>query len=95
MKENFGCDKCGKCQLTDRKGVKFPMMREYVHRNLIFNSAYTYMADKQDETAGLSYHFIFTTENVGEVKEIVRAFKEKRAFPLNAQFRRMGKRKID
>ena len=95
MKENFGCDKCGKCQLTDRKGVRFPMMREFVHRNLIFNSAYTYMADKQDETAGLSYHFIFTTENVGEVKEIVRAFKEKRAFPLNAQFRRMGKRRID
>ena len=95
LRENFGCDKCGKCQLTDRKGVKFPMMREFVHRNLIFNSAYTYMADKQDETSGLSYHFIFTTENSGEVKEIVRAFKEKRAFPLNAQFRRMGKRKID
>ncbi len=95
VKENFGCDKCGKCQLTDRKGVKFPMMREAPHRNLIFNSAYTYMADKQIEAAGLSYHFIFSTENAKEVKEVIRAFKEKSAFPLDGQFRRMGKRKVD
>ena len=95
MKENFGCDKCGKCHLTDRKGVKFPMMREARHRNLIFNSAYTYMADKQSEAAGLSYHFIFSTENAKEVKQIVLAFKEKLTFPLDGQFRRMGKRKAE
>ncbi len=95
MKENFGCDKCGRCQLIDRKGIKFPMMREYDHRNLIFNSAYTYMGDRQDEAAGLSYHFIFTTETPSEAGDVVRSFKEKRAFPLVGQFRRMGKRKVD
>ena len=95
VKENFGCDKCGRCQLTDRKGIKFPMMRDSSHRNLIFNSAYTYLGDKQSEAAGLSYHFIFSVENPKEVKEIVRAFKEQRAFPLNGQFRRMGKRKAE
>ena len=95
MKENFGCDKCGKCALTDRKGIKFPMKREFEHRNVIFNSAYTYMGDKTDEIRGLPYHFIFTTESADEVKRIVRSFKEKRPFPLEGQFRRMGKRKVD
>ena len=95
MKENFGCDKCGRCQLVDRKGIKFPMVREYDHRNLIFNSAYTYMGDRPDEAAGLSYHFVFTTETSSDAVEIVRSFKEKRAFPLVGQFRRMGKRKVD
>ena len=95
MKENFGCDKCGRCQLVDRKGIKFPMMHEYDHRNLIFNSAYTYMGDRQDETARLSYHFIFTTENSSEAEKAVRSFKEKRPFPLVGGFRRMGKRKVE
>jgi putative protease len=95
MKENFGCDKCGKCSLTDRKGVKFPMKREYDHRNIIFNSAYTYMGDKTEEIKNMPYHFIFTTENADEVRGIVKAFKERRPFPLEGQFRRMGKRKID
>lgn len=97
MKENFGCDKCGKCNLSDRKGISFPMMREFEHRNLIFNSAFTYMGDKMDEIRGAvsGYHFIFTTERRDEVKSVVRAFKEKRPFPLDGQFRRMGKRKVD
>ena len=97
MKENFGCDKCGKCSLTDRKGIKFPMMREFGHRNLIFNSAFTYMGDKMSEVGGAvsGYHFIFTTERADEIRSVVRAFKEKAPFPLDGQFRRMGKRKTD
>ena len=96
MKENFGCDKCGKCTLVDRKGIKFPMMREFEHRNVIFNSAYTYMGDKLDEISGISaYHFIFTTERADEIRAVVDAFKSKRPFPLEGQFRRMGKRKVD
>ena len=97
MKENFGCDKCGKCSLTDRKGIKFPMMREFGHRNLIFNSAFTYMGDRMEELGGAvtSHHFIFTTERADEIRSVVRAFKEKRPFPLDGQFRRMGKRKVD
>ena len=97
MKDNFGCDKCGKCNLSDRKGISFPMMREFEHRNLIFNSAFTYMGDKMEEIRGAvtGYHFIFTTERRDEVKSVVRAFKEKRPFPLDGQFRRLGKRKVD
>ncbi len=96
MKENFGCDRCGECLLVDRRGVRFPMMREFEHRNLILNSAYTYMGDKPDEISPAGgHHFIFTTESPAEVKKVVAAFKEKRAFPLDGQFRRMGKRKMD
>lgn len=97
MKENFGCEKCGKCQLTDRKGIKFPMRREFEHRNVIFNSAFTYMADKQNEiSSGIDgYHFIFTTERPDDVARVVDAFRKKSAFPLVGQFRRMGKRKVD
>ena len=95
MKENFGCDKCGKCTLVDRKGVKFPMMRESEHRNVIFNSAHTYMADKLDDISGVgAYHFIFSTERADEVKTVVDAFRRERPYPLNGQFRRMGKRSI-
>ena len=95
MKENFGCENCGKCTLVDRKGVKFPMIREFEHRNLIFNSAFTYMGDKHGEIAGIDeQHFIFTTERADEVKAVVEAFKSKKQFPLNGQFRRMGKRSV-
>ena len=95
MKENFGCNQCGKCSLTDRKGIKFPMMREFEHRNIIFNSAYTYMGDKQSELGDLGHHFVFTTERADDVRKIVRSFREKASFPLDGQFRRMGKRKVD
>jgi hypothetical protein len=96
MKENFGCDKCGRCTLIDRKGIKFPMMREFEHRNVIFNSAVTYMGDRLDEIAGVGeHHFIFTTERVDEVRTVVEAFKSHRPFPLQGQFRRMGKRKLE
>ena len=97
MKENFGCESCGKCSLTDRKGIKFPMMRTDGHRNLIFNSAYTYMGDKQSEISrGVSgYHFIFSTENARRIKDVVSAFKSGAEFPLDGQFRRMGKRQVN
>ena len=95
VKENFGCDKCGTASLTDRKGVSFPIMREYGHRNLILNSAVTYMADKANElrAAGVrSYHFIFTTETPREIARIVSAFRNSARYPFDGQFRRMGKR---
>ena len=95
MKENFGCDRCGKACLTDRKGIKFPIMREFEHRNIIFNSAYTYMGDKLSEIAGVNlHHFIFTTETPSEIKQVVEAFKSGKPSPLSP-FRRMGKRKVD
>ena len=97
IKESFGCDNCKNAALTDRRGVSFPIIREYKHRNLILNSAITYMADRQAELsrAGISLrHFIFTLEGPPEIEAVVRAYKEARPYPGTARvpMRRMGKR---
>ena len=93
LKENFGCDKCGKASLADRKGMRFPMMREWGHRNLIFNSAHTYMGDRADELRSArirSEHYIFSVESASEIRSLLSA--KKKGAPLGAQVRRIGKR---
>ena len=93
IRENFGCNKCGKSSFTDRKGMKFPIMREWKHRNVIFNSAPTYMADKQGElrSAGITHeHYIFSSESATEILDLLRAAKEGK--PLRTPLRRIGKR---
>lgn len=67
------------CTLTDRRGVDFPVLREHDHRNVIYNSVPTYMADKQSDIirAGITNkHFIFTTETAAEVDSIIRAYSD-------------------
>ena len=96
IKENFGCDKCDKAVLTDRKGEKFPMMREYGHRNLIINSTLTYMGDKQDELHRgriRAQHFIFTTETSDQAKGLLRAFNRGER-PSGVTLRRLGRRDV-
>lgn len=93
VKENFGCSSCGNAYLTDRQGAKFPIIREYGHRNLILNSRPTYMGDKRDElrAAKISHaHFIFTTESAKEIETVMRAYKSGRS--LSGEVRRIGKR---
>lgn len=93
MRDTYGCKSCSDCSLTDRKGAKFPMIREYRHRNLILNSAVTYMGDRRDELRGIfGEHFIFTKENAGEISAVINAYKKGLAFPLSCQMRRMGRR---
>jgi putative protease len=91
--ENFGCKNCNKAALIDRKGEKFPMMREFGHRNIIFNSLPTYMGDKADELRQYrlkSCHLLFTTERGDEINRIIKAHRcgEK----LNDRVRRIGRR---
>ena len=79
-KEISNCESCtaGKTVLTDRRGISFPVLREFDHRTTICNSAPTYMADREGDlaSAGVSNrHFIFTTENATEVDEIITAHK--------------------
>ncbi len=94
MRENFGCDRCSRVSLTDRRGVSFPLIREYPHRNIILNSAVTYMGDKDGELSGgeaVMRHFIFTLESGAEVGRVVSAYKSHS--PLaGVQVRRMGRR---
>lgn len=78
-KECGGCRACreGGNFLTDRRGVRFPILREWQHRSLIVNSLPTSMSDKQktlDEYGVRAWHFIFTAESPHETDAALRAF---------------------
>ena len=91
--ENFGCEKCNKAALTDRKGEKFPMMREFEHRNIILNSVPTYMGDRIEELRSYrlrSYHMIFTVERGEEISSALSA--HHKGAPLKVRVRRVGRR---
>lgn len=93
IKESFGCDKCSDAALIDRTGAKFPLMYEYGHRNLLFNSRPTYMGDRRRELEQArinKVHFIFTTESSVEIRKVIDAYK--RGAVLSGEVRRIGKR---
>ncbi len=93
ISENFGCSGCGRSSLIDRKGERFPLMREYEHRNIIFNSHPTYMGDRADELRAngiRSNHLIFSTEGVTEMLSVLSAYKN--GSPLPRKVRRVGRR---
>ncbi len=88
IKELYGerraCDICADnaAKMTDRRGFTFPVMRTFMHRNLIFNSLPTYMADRQTALSAANItdkHFIFTTESPSDVDGIIEAYKSSRA----------------
>ena len=85
VKENFGCDACGRARLTDRRGVFFPLLREYGHRTLIFNSLPTYLGDRPREIEGLGHHFIFTTETAREADEVIAAYRKKESLTVSVR----------
>lgn len=98
MKENFGCESCSECSLTDRTGAKFPLIREFEHRNLILNSAVTYMGDKARDldTAGIVHrHAIFSVESEGEALAALEAIEKGSQLPSYVTVRRMGKRDFE
>ena len=79
IKENFGCKSCNKAVLVDRKGAKFPILREFSHRNLILNSALTYMGDKKDELLKNKIthaHFLFTVESADEIAKMLSDYEQ-------------------
>ena len=92
IRDSADCSRCGRFSLTDRLGERFPIMREWQHRNLILNSRLTYMGDKSREISslGLASHLIFTTESAGEISEAMK--KIARGEPLAAEIRRVGRR---
>ena len=90
IKENFGCDKCGRASLCDRRGVHFPMMREYRHRNLILNSIPTYLADRPAilrEAGTPTECYLFTIETDKEIAAVIRAARS--GAPLAGGVRRL------
>ncbi len=95
IKENFGCARCGDAFLEDRTGARFPLMREFGHRNLVLNSRPTYMGDRKSElsASGIThFHFIFSVESQKEVQGVISSFADGRS--LTCEVRRIGNRKI-
>ena len=81
IREIAGCQQCreGFVTLTDRTDARFPVLREPgSHRNVIYNSHTTYMADRREalREAGLSrWHFIFSDESPEEIRRILEAYR--------------------
>ena len=90
IKEIADCDTCAKndAVLTDRRGVRFPVLREWEHRNVIYNSLPTSMSDRQDQLskAGITnQHFLFSTETPEEVDEVIKLWKKGAALPCSVR----------
>lgn len=65
-------------QLSDRMGSVFPVMREFEHRNVIFNSHRLFLADKLDDIYAAQLwgmRLMFTTESARECVEVAKCYK--------------------
>ena len=90
IRENFGCEKCGRTAFSDRTGAKFPLIREYPHRNQILNGVPTYLGDKQGELAAAGLrrlHLFFSVESPAEAKKVLLRFLA--GEPLDGAIRRL------
>ncbi len=94
IRDNFSPVQGGECRycdahrfsyLTDRTGARFPLCREYPHRNVLYNSVPVYMADMP--IAGLFRHCIFTDETRAEVDSLLMRFRDK--MPPAGKFKRL------
>ena len=95
-KESGGCEACtaGGTQpaLRDRRGVCFPLLREYPHRRVLCNSLPTYMGDRQALLAqyGVVHeHFFFSVETPAQCRQVIGA--HRRGEPLPGTVRRIAK----
>ncbi len=94
MKENFSCENCSRASFSDRTGVRFPLIREWRHRNIILNSVPTYMGDRETELrrANIAHrHFLFTNESAGDAARLIDAYFK--GAPLR-EGRRIGSRGV-
>ena len=91
--ELSGCAACheGRGALTDRRGVTFPVLREWEHRSLVCNSLPTSMTDKGAELLRnrlTNLHFLFTVESPEEIDRVIDAQRHGR--PVSGQVRRIS-----
>ena len=92
ISEIADCKTCkSECaKLCDRRGVEFPVLREWEHRNVVYNSLPTCMSDREEELCRAKVtarHFLFTTEHARKVDEVIEAFRSHCA--LQMQVRRI------
>ena len=85
-------------QLSDRMGSVFPVMREYEHRNVIFNAHRLFLADKLDDlyaTQLWGLRLMFTTESARECIEIAKCYKGKDGYTPSVLTRGLYYRGVD
>ena len=66
-------------RLSDRKKAVFPVLREWKHRNVIYNSLPTYLADRMATIHAariLHHHFIFSCETPKEIDDVVLSYRK-------------------
>lgn len=82
------------CFLTDKTGASFLAMREYGHRNIIYNAFHTYLLDKRKELVqqGInSFVLLFTDEDEKMIEKLLDRFE--RALPPEGKFTRAALKK--
>ena len=89
-KEIGSCRSCqnGQIRLKDRRGVSFPVLREWKHRSVVYNSLPTALPDRMHElySAGIrGEHFIFSTETQEECASVIKAFQKGTALPFETR----------
>ena len=63
--------------LVDRRRIEFPVLREWEHRSVIYNSVPTYMGDHLPDLRNArvtAHHYIFTVESPREIDRVIRAY---------------------
>ena len=88
------CNKQSYCSTTlnDKTGASFYVMREYNHRNTIYNSVPTYLIDKQKQLENVDGHILFfTDENETEMLNVIGCYKS--SAPPTGAFTRAAFRK--
>lgn len=78
--------------LCDRTGARFPVMREWKHRNVIYNSCPVIMSDRTDEIrrAGiLNTHYIFTVEGPAKAERVMDSYIKQLPPPEGERVRRI------
>ncbi len=76
--------------LTDRRNTVFPVLREWEHRSVIYNSLPTYTADKLRELLAARitrHHYIFSVESPREVDLIIASYEK--GLPPRGDVRRL------
>ena len=96
IRDIYGCEACHKAKydsmltITDRRGYVFPIVREFCHRNIVYNSMPTSMSDKRDDLFRANIknrHFIFTVETKSDINNVITAFKD--STPIGGVVRRI------
>ena len=99
ISHNSGFCNCSTpAQLSDRKGSVFPVVREFEHRNVIYNAHKLFLADKKDDIYALGLwgaRLIFTTESARECVEVAKCYKGMSDFRPNVLTRGLYYRGVD